>query len=431
MAKKRKPKSPASFAAEPSSAASSNDGGRRENSRPPEKKKNGVVVVGGGGGGCDRGGDSDDDSSSSSSSSDDDSLVLEGVLMRNPDASESSDSGSDDEVSSEEEEEEGPTKKKADGPDREIASTSKTDANGGDGNSAIARETKSQQRRNKEKLKRKQPSEPEMIHVEFLFCDVQERFFHGMKTLLHRQSFHAEHSSQLADLIIDNETIGTVLSTDLDPSDGPTDSGAAGKKNKSPSNGSAAASPPAAQEGEANVFGFASVVNVTANRSSPCVQSLKRLCLDNCPPERRAEMETVLSGRTKRPAGFFFHERMINVPLDITLVLHQQLVLDMDHALENASDEDERKSLDYGAFVRMAPCFRSDERGCGHGVVVYKYFDDEVFATNAEFVYNFKAPKARDRADAEDDEFWCSVIVLTKTGHREAMNDLKKMIQGG
>jgi len=214
------------------------------------------------------------------------------------------------------------------------------------------------------------------------------------------------------------------------------------KKTKSKSNSSGtaataatAASLPATQEDEANVFGFASIVNLTTNHSSPCIQSLKCLCLDHCPSEYKAEMETVLSGRTKRPAGFFFHERMVNVPLEITLVLHQQLVLDMDHAVENANDENEMKSLDFGAFVRLAPCSKSDERAGGQangpGVVVYKYFDDEVFATNAEFVYNFKAPKTHDHGNDENEELWCSVIVLTKTGHRGAMKELKKMIHGG
>ena len=416
MAKKRKSKSPTVVAAKPS-AASSHDGGHK-NAQPEKKNKEGV-------GGSNRG-DSDD---SSSSSSDDDSLVLEGVLMRNPDASESD--SSDDEVSSEEEEDEEPTKKMANEPNRKNASSSKAKANGSNGN-AIASKSKSQQQK-KQKSKRKQSSEPDLIHVEFLFCDVQERFFHGMKTLLHRQSFHAPHSSQLADLIIENKTIGTVLSTDLDSND-ETNSSTAGKKKTSTSNSSAAASLPAIQEDEANVFGFASIVNLTTNHSSSCIQSLKCFCLDHCPSEHKAEMETVLSGRTKRPAGFFFHERMVNVPLEITLVLHQQLVLDMDHAVENAIDENEKKSLDYGAFVRLAPCFKSDEpggRASGHGIVVYKYFDDEVFATNAEFVYNFKAPKSYDHADDESDELWCSVIVLTKTGHRGAMKDLKKMIHGG
>ncbi|KAL3806650.1 hypothetical protein ACHAXA_001952 [Cyclostephanos tholiformis] len=408
---KGKPRGPA-IAAKPSAAAP-NDRGRK-NGRS-EKNNNGGV------------GDTNRDVSdeSSSSSSDDDSLVLEGVLIRNPDASESD--SSDGDVSSEEEEDI-PMKNSSDEPNRKIASSSnakKDDSN----DNAIAGKTKSQKQM-KQQWKRKQSSEPEMVHVEFLFCDVHERFFHGMKTLLHRQGFHAPHSSQLADLIIENEMIGTVLSTDLDSNDNIARS----KKTKTPSNGSASAPQRASQEDEANVFGFASIVNLTANHSSSCIQALKCLCLDHCPSEHKTEMETVLSGRTKRPAGFFFHERMVNVPLEITLVLHQQLVLDMDHAVDNANDESEKKSLDYGAFVRLAPCFKSDDRpggGANGHIVVYKYFDDEVFATNAEFVYNFKAPKSHDHENGDNEELWCSVIVLTKTGHRGAMKELKRMIHGG
>ena len=121
---------------------------------------------------------------------------------------------------------------------------------------------------------------------------------------------------------------------------------------------------------------------------------------------------------------------MVNVPLEITEVLHQQLVLDMDYAVNNADDEDERKSLDFGAFVRLAPCYKQGDGRSGGGTlnsVIYKYFDDEIFATNAEFVYTFEAPKMHDE---DEERMWCSVIVITKTGHRGAMKELKKMIHG-
>ena len=233
-------------------------------------------------------GDGGASSSDEGSSSDDDSLVLEGAVIRNPDVSDSDDSSDDSSKRS---------KKKQ-----------KTNNNG-----------KSQ----KSKPKKKASNQPETIQVEFLFCDMNERFFHGLKTLIHRNTVHSSHSSQLADLVIENIMIGTVLSTDQD---------------------------------DDNVFGFASVVNLTTNSSSPCIEALKKLCLDKCPQQHKPEMETVLSGKTKRPAGFFFQERMVNVPLEITEVLHQQLVLDMDHAVKNASDDD-KKSLDFGAFVRLAPCY--------------------------------------------------------------------------
>mmetsp|Transcript_27887 Transcript_27887/g.58907 ORF Transcript_27887/g.58907 Transcript_27887/m.58907 type:complete len:384 (+) Transcript_27887:113-1264(+) len=383
MAKKRKSKSGSSAATNSASASASTNEEEQQLHQKESINHDGS--------------DSDD-----SSSSDDDSLVLEGVLIRNPDASDSDDDD-DDEISSEEEEE--PTKKKAKKPNLK---TDTTKSKGGKNTNT---------NKNQNAKKQKSQNEPEMIQVEFLFCDMNERFFHGMKTLLHRFSIHAPHSSQLADLIIENEMVGTVLSSDIDEEKKPS--------SKKSTNTAAAASLPLQQE--ANVFGFASIINVTTNHSSPCIQALKSLCLKYCPTQHKAEMETVLSGKTKRPAGFFFQERMVNVPLEITEVLHQQLVLDMDHAVATADDEAERKSLDFGAFVRLAPCYKGEGGGTANSVI-YKYFDDEVFSTNAEFVYNFEAPK---NYEGDEEELWCSVIVLTKTGHRAAMKDLKKMIHVG
>ncbi|KAL7531860.1 hypothetical protein ACHAWF_003936 [Thalassiosira exigua] len=395
-------------------------GGGPRDRRPPR----------GGGGGDGHGPPpSDDDSSSPSSSSDDDSLVLEGAVVRHPDASDSddddeeSDEESDEVVGSEsEEDDEGPAKKKA-----------KRPGSKGTNDGARAKKRPPQTKKKKKKQQRRS-NEPETIRVEFLFCDVHERYFHGLKTLLHRRPLHAPHSSQLADLMIENEMVGTVLTSDAD------DTVAASAASKKRSKGSEGEASPFPAREDADVFGFASIINLTANRDSSCVQSLKETCLKHCPPEHRAEMETVLSGKTRRPAGFFFHERMVNVPLEIVEVLHQQLVLDMDHAVESADDEAERKSLDFGAFVRLAPCVKSRGGGSGGGGggggggVIYKHFDDEVFATNAEFTYDFEVPRSREGDDDDDDDGesqWCSVIVITKTGHRSAMEELKKMIRIG
>jgi len=398
MAKKRKSKS---------AATATSDGA----SPPVDKEEEQKLQPNGGD--TQNGSDSED-----SSSSDDDSLVLEGVLIRNPDASDSD----DDEISSEEEEYEEPMNKRAKN------ANLKTDTATPKGKNVTTNITNSKNKKEKSKPKRKS-NEPEVVQVEFLFCDLNERFFHGMKTLIHRHSVHAPHSSQLADLINENEMVGTVLSTDIEPSGSDaTATTDAAKKNKpssqKPSSKSTAALPPLQEE--VNVFGFASIVNLTTNHTSPCIQSLKSVCLKHCPPRHKTEMETVLSGKTKRPAGFFFQERMVNVPLEITEVLHQQLVLDMDYAVDHADNEVERKSLDFGAFVRLAPCYKG-EGGGDPNSVIYKYFDDEVFANSAEFVYTFEVPKMY---EGDEEEMWCSVIVLTKTGHRAAMKELKKLIHG-
>ena len=389
-------------------------------------------------------------SSSSSSDDDDDSLVLEGVLVRNPDVSDSDDDD-DDDISSEEEEEMEPTTKKT----KVAATDNNYDKNmnhNSDNKSGKQKATQMQhkhQQPTSRKKEKKSPNEPEMVQVEFLFCDMHTRFFHGIKTLLHQfggggGGVHVSHSSQLADLIIENNMVGTVLSTDINHHHDNHHEKPVKKHKNQPdaSNENAtAATTTTTQEEEANVFGFASILNLTTNHSNPCIQSLKSLCLQHCPKQHESEMQTVLSGNTARPVGFFFHERMVNVPMEITEILHQQLILDMDYAVNNADDEKERKSLDFGAFVRLAPCHYTRESGGSGGGgtvggIVYKYFDDEVFATNAEFVYNFEVPKLHGgdkKNDADDggDKMGCSVIVLTKTGHRVAMKELKKMIHGG
>ncbi|KAL7540891.1 hypothetical protein ACHAXR_010461 [Thalassiosira sp. AJA248-18] len=57
------------------------------------------------------------------------------------------------------------------------------------------------------------------------------------------------------------------------------------------------------------------------------------------PFQHKSELQTELSGET-------FQERMIA-----------------------DDDEIERKSLDYGAFVRLAPCYKTNESGSGSGIM--------------------------------------------------------------
>jgi protein BCP1 len=313
----------------------------------------------------------EDSSDDSSSDEEDEDLLLEGVIVRNPDVSDSDDTSSSEGEEDEEEEDSKPppSKKKKSSKEAEQATTTTT--------------------KKKKKKKKKAPG-PEILQVDFSFCDMDEKYFHGLKTLLTNTSpIFATQSSGLADLMIENISVGTVISTEGDE--------------------------------EGTVFGFASVLNVTTYQEQPSIQALKKVCLDKCPPKHKKELETVLSGKTKRPAGFYLHGRMINLPLEIVEVLHQQLVLDMDWAVEHAEGgDDERKSLDFGAFVRLAPSYRAT------GVSYYKYFDDEIFAQHAEFTYEMELPKTFGMEETP----YCMVVVMTKTGHRAAMKDLGKLVNG-
>ena len=87
----------------------------------------------------------------------------------------------------------------------------------------------------------------------------------------------------------------------------------------------------------------------------------------------------------------------------------------MDWAVEQAED---KKSVDFGAFVRIAPSYRIGTS------VAYKFFDDELFASRAEFTFEIELPKTSGMEETP----YCSVIVITKTGHREAMKAMAKMV---
>ena len=327
----------------------------------------------------------DDDDDDDSSSDEDDDLVLEGVIVRNADVSDSDDTSSEE---SEDDEEEEDDDKKKDSKKR-LPSSSKDDkpaikkSKDSKGQAATAVVAK-------KKKKKSKKDGPEIIDVEFTFCDMDDKYTYGMKALLASQSpVYALGAMALSDLMVENISVGTVVSVEGDE--------------------------------EGTVYGFGSILNVATYQEHACIQALKKLCLAKCPDDRKKELETVLSGKTKRPAGFFLHGRMVNMPLEIVHVLHQQLVQDMDWAVENAQGgQDERKSLDFGAFVRIAPTYRMAQSE------TYKFFDDEIFASHAEFTFEIELPKP---FGAEDTPF-CSVIVMTKTGHRAAMKDIEQMVDG-
>ena len=367
---------------------------------------------------------SEDEEDESDDDEEDDDLILEGVIVRNPEVSDSDDTSTSSEESDEEvvgnddddqssNDDEKPSKKRPsptslsaegdnknqmsskrkkipDGPSTSITSSKQTQRS----NSSKFESNETQQQKKKRKSKSRSKQEectPEIVQVEFTFCDMNEKFFHGLKTLLTSSSpIYASNSSALSDLMIKNIAVGTVVSTEGDT--------------------------------EGTVFGFASVLNISTYQNEQCIQCMKRLCLENCPADRRAELEVVLSGTTRRPAGFFLQGRMVNMPLEVVEVMHQQLLLDIDWAVEHAEGgPDERKSLDFGAFIRIAPTYRlaGSEKG-------YKYFEDEILESHAEFSYDVELPKH----EGADETPHCTIIVMTKTGHRAAMKEVKQMVHG-
>merc|ERR1711982_231611 len=111
-------------------------------------------------------------------------------------------------------------------------------------------------------------------------------------------------------------------------------------------------------------------------------------------------------------------ERMLNVPIVITHAIHQQLSLDLKWAVENNNP-----SFDFGLLVRIAPCYPSQTSASSSTnnnitTPVYKYFDDEIFATNSEFFYAL--PKSY--SDRADNVMSYTVIILSVTSYKKSID---------
>lgn len=377
--------------------------------------------------------DPDDLSDESSSDDDDDDLGLEGVLVRNPDASSSSSSSEDENEESDggsqddnnedsnsdddskcDKEMNGTAESKASSklessPPKKKSTTTKRRASPSPNPPQNAHQKKQKKpKKSKAKAKKKKSSsdndddDEDLVQVDFTFHDMDEKFYDGLKALLHNSgTVYQPHAGNWADIMVDNVSVGTLLSTDGDV--------------------------------EGNVYGFASVLNVhTTYRESPAVQHLQDVCCKGCPPEHRDAFRAVWTkekeGKGSGPTGVLLHGRMINLPLEITLTLHQQLLLDLDWAVQHAEGgPDERQSLDFATIVRVAPCQLEGGGGDRSSAVVHRYFDDEFFHDRAHLSFVTDAPKSYSKEQPQK----LQISVLTASAFRQAVQDLERMVGGG
>ena len=364
--------------------------------------------------------DDDDDDSS-----EDDDLILEGVMVRNHDVSDEDDSDDDDD---DEEEEKVDNDDDDDILDDRKSNTKRVSAITTKEQSQttpqlqVPNSSKKKQKKKKTRSKTEEDDEDDILNVDFTFCDMDEKYFHGIKSLLQScGSIYQLHSSALTDLMIDNVAIGTVVSTTME------------------------------DVNEPDVFGLASILNIKTYQHHTVIQQIQQFCMTHCPsntttvsPAQQQELQYCWSGTTKRPVGLLLQARMINMPMEIVLVLHEQLIQDMDWAIDQYANldetEEERKAHDFGAFIRLAPAERdttstsySHRGGCNsNNGILFKYFDDELFMERSEFHYVVDVVTAvTTKSKTSSHQQPCLVVmVLTKTGHRAAIQDLKQLIHG-
>ncbi|XP_044515176.1 BRCA2 and CDKN1A-interacting protein [Gracilinanus agilis] len=89
------------------------------------------------------------------------------------------------------------------------------------------------------------------------------------------------------------------------------------------------------EDGEEEIFGFISLLNLTERKGTECAEQIKELilslCEKNCEQSMVEQLEKLLNDPAK-PVGFLLSERFINVPPQVALPMHQQLQKELTEA---------------------------------------------------------------------------------------------------
>ncbi|XP_062070991.1 BRCA2 and CDKN1A-interacting protein isoform X1 [Lepus europaeus] len=145
----------------------------------------------------------------------------------------------------------------------------------------------------------------EEVNIDFEAYSISDNDYDGIKKLLQQLFLKAPvNTAELTDLLIQQNHVGSVIKqTDVsEDSDDDMD--------------------------EDEIFGFISLLNLTERKGTPCAEQIKELILSCC--EKSCEKSVVeqldaLLQDASKPVGFLLSERLINVPPQIALPMHQQL----------------------------------------------------------------------------------------------------------
>jgi len=225
-------------------------------------------------------------------------------------------------------------------------------------------------------------SSSSLLQIEFTFHDMSSKFYHSLH-ILHNHTNPILSSSIPTKFIIDQIPIGTIVSNE-----GTVDNGD-------------------------HVFGYATVVAFDEKLS------IYDFIVSNCP---------IIHSISN--VGLYIHGRMINLPIDIIIEYHQQLMQDVLWAIENDYDF-QNQSYDWYILLANNHSSNNNEH--------YNNFDDEIFAKNSKFVYtmknddvyNKKKHKINRRKRLHDGKNisinMTNLLVITKEGMEYAMRELAQL----
>ncbi|KAE8894326.1 hypothetical protein PF005_g2643 [Phytophthora fragariae] len=242
------------------------------------------------------------------------------------------------------------------------------------------------------------------VSVDFLFSDPREAHFHSVKQFLlaylpPSQPFDV---SGLANAVVGQVTAGTMVCA----------------------------------EGEDDVYGFITALNLKSFAAEKSVQQVLQYVTKKCPSAELPKLQQILNAKN---VGLVLNERMVNLPYQLVPALHSALHEDIEWAIENEDTEALRDSFKMDYFLILATCTeeKSGSSGSKKGkkskttyeqtAKFFHNFEDEFLEQEAEISFSFDTPLTeRERVDKSSKT--TVVMLLEREKHKAALASISAMI---
>ncbi len=235
---------------------------------------------------------------------------------------------------------------------------------------------------------------PDMLQVDFDFCDTREEDFHGIKQILGKSAWTACNLSDIADLTVKQRGVGTCVKID----DG---------------QGVAYA-----------VISAFSIPDLWADRK--CIRDMCNFLVKACgDAAKKATLQNLFNrdSLAKNSLGLVLNERFVNMPHELAPAIFQSLLDDVAWARKELGSQNEREMFNFQQVLFVTRCFvdhvstptgsrpkkrrkksskkskqaHKDVRDNDRQLIYYMKFEDEIIHDMSTFSFSFPASKLGDR----------------------------------
>jgi len=241
--------------------------------------------------------------------------------------------------------------------------------------------------------------------------------FHGIKRLLQQLFVKdiSEDISELTNLIIDQDFMGSVLKQDFGTgSDEESDEDEADEDDRD------------------TVFAINTVINMSDHQNMSCIEKINDFLTTKCKEAFKGEptrLGKLLSDPSKQ-VGLLISERFINIPPQVALPSFESLKADIEKAVRK------KKKYDFSHLVLISKTYKT--KGSGNGPldsdIFYSNAEEQLFCEMSDFNFTFSIAGQRDSVsdgqwdDDEDMEALRTVMVFDASSLGHMIEKLKQEV---